>query len=426
MIFVTKMPLSRHFYSLDEVQAALLYTTTHNTPTEALFWCQELILSGCIAEAISTLFQSWLWHTGPMRLQWLIDAWKNLASDELTENDILLATYQLSNIPQASRDNSLWNILVLNSQEIPDRVTKKTPKIYPSTDEKELYFIRSIFQGKARCACWISNYIQSERIWSLLDWYIDNVIIKYQEKYRICIKALKNYEKLLGYRNDEYDIVTRNMSIIMICLYKQDHSFKEQIFEIDNSNKQFLVELSLSVGTKDRRVYQIPKACLYGVTFRGRNKWTQHNFTQLSNIEKYLVGCPFWDEVIEEFAEVDEKGVIQWKSYEDMELFYNKYFPDDIPDEWSKKDKEKSHGDGLLGPNEKITILKYSRQFMSKIPHFAWNTTKIANKFLDNINIDIDYEFNPEKIVSFFNHSYELSKENLKKLLPVQKKKSII
>ena len=39
------MPLSRHLYSLDEVQAALLYTTTRNSPTEALFWCQELILS---------------------------------------------------------------------------------------------------------------------------------------------------------------------------------------------------------------------------------------------------------------------------------------------------------------------------------------------------------------------------------------------
>ena len=72
------MPLSRHFYSLDEVQAALLHTNS-------LFWCQELILSGCIGEAISTLFQSWLWNTGPMQLQWLIDAWKTLALDEISE-----------------------------------------------------------------------------------------------------------------------------------------------------------------------------------------------------------------------------------------------------------------------------------------------------------------------------------------------------
>ena len=77
------MPLSRHFYSLDEVQAALFYTTSHNNPSDALFWCKELLLSGCIAESISTLFQSWLCNTGPMRLQWLINAWKTIANDEL-------------------------------------------------------------------------------------------------------------------------------------------------------------------------------------------------------------------------------------------------------------------------------------------------------------------------------------------------------
>ena len=74
------MPLSRHFYSLDEVQATLLHTNS-------LFWCQELILSGCIAEAISTLFQSWLWNVGPINLQWLIDAWQTLALDEISEEN---------------------------------------------------------------------------------------------------------------------------------------------------------------------------------------------------------------------------------------------------------------------------------------------------------------------------------------------------
>ena len=90
------MPLSRHFYSLDEVQAALFYTTANNKSTEALFWGQELILSGCVGEAISTLFQSWLWNTGPMRLQWLVNAWKTLASEELSEDDVLLSTSHLS------------------------------------------------------------------------------------------------------------------------------------------------------------------------------------------------------------------------------------------------------------------------------------------------------------------------------------------
>ena len=56
---------------------------------------QELIDSNCIGETISTLFQSWLLHTGPMRLQWLIDASKLLATDQLSVEDILLSTYKI-------------------------------------------------------------------------------------------------------------------------------------------------------------------------------------------------------------------------------------------------------------------------------------------------------------------------------------------
>ena len=33
----------------------------------------------------------------------------------------------------------------------------------------------------------------------------------------------------------------------------------------------------------------------------------------------------------------------------DRERFYDTYFPDDIPDEWSRSDQEKSHGLGRCG-----------------------------------------------------------------------------
>jgi hypothetical protein len=45
----------------------------------------------------------------------------------------------------------------------------------------------------------------------------------------------------------------------------------------------------------------------------------------------------------------------QWKSESLREAFYNTYFPysvDDIPDEWSLAEKEKSHGRGLGKTNE--------------------------------------------------------------------------
>ena len=388
------MPLSRHFYSLDEVQAALLYTTSHNTPAEALFWCQELVMSGSISEAISTLFQSWLWHTGPTRLQWLVNVWQSsLITEELSEDDILLATYRLAAIPQNQRDNSLWNILVLtmeNPSKMPDRVTRKTPKVLDKEidDKKELYFIRAMFQGKARSAWWISQYLDEDRVWMLLDWFLNNVYSTFKEQYKVCFLALQSYELLLGYKSAEYDIIVRCAAINMMCipLKRQELSFKVEP-EIDVRTAQMLNELELSIGRRDRRVHKIPTACLYGITARGRSQWTQKNYIQLYNVEKYLIGCPFWDEVLSEYANVLDSGVIQWHSDDVMEQFYNKYFPDDIPDEWSLLDQQKSHGDGILGPSDKVKISKWSRTFMSKLPHLAWNTIKATNIYLEKLDI---------------------------------------
>ena len=386
------MPLSRHFYSLDEVQAALLYTTSHNTPAEALFWCQELVLSGSISEAISTLFHSWLWHTGPMRLQWLVNVWRSsLITEELTEDDILLATYRLAAIHHSQRDNSLWNILVLtmeNPSKMPDRITRKTPHIKGIDDKKELYFVRAMFQGKAQAAWWISQYIDVDRIWILLDWFLKNVHTVFKEEYTICLEALQSYELLLGYKSAEYDIIVRCAAINIMCipLKRQELSFKVEP-EIDVRTAQMLNELELSVGLRERRVHKIPTACLYGTTARAMIQWTQKNYVQLYNVEKYLIGCPFWDEVIVKYANVLDSGIIQWHSDDTMEQFYDKYFPDDIPDEWTLLDQQKSHGDGILGPSDKVKLSKWSRTFMSKLPHLAWNTTKATNIYLEKLDI---------------------------------------
>ena len=354
------MPLSRHFYSLDEVQAVLLHT-------RSLFWCKELILSGCIAEAISTLFQSWLWNTGPIQLQWLVDAWKTLALDEISENDVILASYNL--FTYCNRDNSLWNILVLTIQDpnkMPDTVTRKTPSFATMTDEKELYFMRAIFQGKARSAWWISQFIDDEKVWSLLDVFAENS----RKEYKTCLEAYKGYEKLLGYKSAEYDIIIRCAAVLTMCNWNE--CFKP-FKEIDMK----LIEINGIVGRKKNRIYPIPNEYLYGITVRGKSHWSQNNCIQLNNIEKYLVGCPFWDEVLNE--ELNE--VLN-------EEFYKKYFPDDIPDEWSKQEKEKSHGGGVLGPDEKVCIWKYSRNFMSNMSHLSWNTTKAVNNYLKGLDID--------------------------------------
>jgi len=386
------MPLSKHFYSLDEVQAALFYTAGRYDAKEAAFWCQELIDSGCIGEAISTLFESWLWHKGPFCLSWLLQAWSTLRSEELSEEAILLAVYQLCSVRK--KDHSLWNVLALSGQEV-DRVTPKTqsskdpvipktqsskdpviPKTQSSqslkTNNKENYFLRAVCQGKARSAWWISCYMSSDRVWQLLE----------------CISplaALKGYEDLLGYRSDEYDMIIRCCAILAACLspLQQEESYKPLPTTMDKHLQDALTEWRLLNGRMARRVYVIPTACLYGKTQRGNKKWSQSNLVQLYQVEPYMIGCPFWDNALLAYASINEEGKIQWKSDADRSAFYQAYFPDDIPDEWSLAEKKKSHGDGVLGPTEQVLLAKYARTHFASLSRLAWGTTKAVQLYLE-------------------------------------------
>lgn len=421
---VFAMPLTRHFYSYDEVQSALYYTVTKRIPDESLFWCQELIDSGYGAEVISTLFESWLFYSGPYCLQWLINSWNTLRSEEISQDDILLATYQLNNISNNCRDNSLWYVLIypLTTTEIPDRVTHKTPSLWKSNNIVETYFIRAVYQGKAAAAWWCAQWISVERQWELLEWFSSNVYITYSDRYNTCLEAIREYEQLLGYKSDEYDIIMRCTAVIMFCLHKEIRykSFTQLPTKIDEMYIKTLNNNSNTIGRKEHRCYTIPSGCLYGNTFRSTLKWSQNTYNKLNDIESNLIGCPFWDEAIHECGS-EINGKIVWKSDDAMEEFYDKYFQDDIPDEWSKCDKSKSHGDGLLGPTDIIKIGKYSRVHFSKKSRLIWNKNKEINQYLDTLDISSDFILHIMQLYQTpLQSGRQLQEEDLKKMMPAR------
>ena len=371
------MTLSRHFYALDEVQAALQYATTRNDRSETLFWCYELLSSGCAGEAISTLFESWLWYKGPFALSWLTTA-HPMIDERVVEGDILLAAYQLSWIPYTRRDHSLWNILVLYAAGTPpDRVTPKTPPYLPSNDENEVFMVRAMFQGKAYSAWWMSRHLSDARVWELLRWYVIYNCPLHSEAYLSCLSLLEHYEDLLGYRSEEYTIAIRCAAVLSVCLNpaQQEQSFQPLPSAIDARLQVTLDEWDTEAGQKAHRRYTIPTACLYGRTARGQMKWSESTVPQLGRLESCLASCPFWAYALEEYG---QEG--SWNSDNDRDAFYDRYFTDDVPDEWTKVEKQKSHGDGIMGPKDTITAAGYARRFFTGCSRLAW--TK-AGEFLN-------------------------------------------
>ena len=350
------MPLSRHFYDVDELHAALSYRTTGCDRAETLFWCQELLLSGYASETISTLFESWLLYKGVFSLSWLIIA-ERLACDEVTEDDIRLATYQLS---CKQSDHSLWNILVLTAMgREPERLTAKAPPYLPS-DANESYMVRAMFQGKAYSAWWMSRRLSDARVWSLLRWYAVHNCPVYADRYVAALELLERYETLLGYSSPEYGIIVRCLAVLSLCLNaeQQEASWRALPAEIG------------PLEIKRGRGYAIPTACLYGNCARGCMKWTESTVRQLGELEREMGDCPFWDEARMAYD----------LSSDSREDFYERYVPD-IPDEWSAAEKQKSHGDGVLGPTEKVRLAKWARRFHTA--RLAWNTTSAVQAFLE-------------------------------------------
>jgi hypothetical protein len=423
------MPLSRHFYALDEVQSSLLYSLSCGRVEESLFWCKELIDSGCSTEITSILFQSWLWNIGPYYMKWLINSYKLLSNEELSETDILNTTYHLASIPHKYHDNSLWNILIttIQSSTIPDKIVRKLPNNWTSNNNVETYFIGAIYQGKAQSAWWISRFIDDNRVYELLEWMINNVYINYKTEYNEYLHIMRNYESLIGFTSKGFDIIVQCSAIMGLCINdanKQLSFDNKWIKEIEPRLLQNITIWTDNLGRKTRRVYNIQKSSLYGNTKRGTLKWSENTLDQLNDAEKHLIGCPFWDEVIVEFGRINKKTkTIKWNNDECMEAFYDKYFPDDIPDEWSKEEKSKSHGDGVLGPSDIVNIWKYSRNNFYGKCRLAWETPRIVSKILEDFKMTISNCITHEFIENLYqsHENNELSLKDLENYKPVHK-----
>jgi hypothetical protein len=141
---------------------------------------------------------------------------------------------------------------------------------------------------------------------------------------------------------------------------------------------------------RKRRVYTIPQEAIYWTTARGHTSVYETADSQLrGSLERpdRLWGSVYWDSVAEELG-----GWLAVRADDNTrEAFYDEHFPDDIPDEWSLDDREKSHGRGSLQPNTTATLERFLQKwFGSYQSAVIWGESgEITAKKLEEITAPI-------------------------------------
>ena len=102
-------------------------------------------------------------------------------------------------------------------------------------------------------------------------------------------------------------------------------------------------------GRRIARLHTIPAEALHAATTRGALPRKYTNIADVRDPVALLVeGCAFWRSATAAVGIVydPDAETIEFPDDDVLEAFYQRYFPDDIPDEWPTIDQERSHGRG--------------------------------------------------------------------------------
>jgi hypothetical protein len=341
--------LTLHLYDNKEVMHSLCIAIVKKKYMETMFWALELYDSGLIDPP--SLITMWILHfgLGPRCFSVLADI---LVIDSLDRDEFIKKIYSWCHM---DKDSSVFHLLLkgLNSS------------IALSPEYKTL---EKAMEGYLMKGATVEAWLTATKLDTEVQWFILNKIAKAK-------KRVSQLDVLRGLEND-----TLSIAAAFILVSISDESFKEAMLpyvvksvlpkEITETINDWDAEPSI----RKRRIYKIKPEAL-NLCERGTRLFTDSSLPELQdNFTDSLKASSCWQSILEDYLENDE-----WKSDIYKEMFYNTYFPwttDDIPDEWSLKDKEQSHGPGL-GKTKQNAIIHYVTYMLNQsrfIPPFTIKT----------------------------------------------------
>ena len=345
--------LTRHLYRIDEVKASCQYALIKKNYREALFWSMELVDTLMSNELRQVMLSAWFLGVGKCSYSLLLD---------LLEADPDSLLEFVGAFCSVERDASIYSLLALGSlnwEKQPDHVVQMEIHNPPEIKDARC-ILRAIKQGKTMLAWTLLRCRWSTGAWDIL---LSHALSRDKSM----------LEKLRDMKTHIWE--SRATAVLLLC-DKVGGNWKAVRRYIDESLFNEWVEME---GLRTRRVFKIrPEAILYQ-TQRGQMPRETTNIQEIREPLTALYDSPYWDTVAEEFG--GWRPI--YKNDESKEAFYELYFPDDIPDEWSRADQEKSHGLGLAfaGQPEEEVQRKHWMNLLGSLPSMGLiSTTRDAIK----------------------------------------------
>lgn len=332
------MPLTRHLYELDEVVSALQTCLCRNWP-RAHFWAWELVQSSEEALAFSTIYQTWLEYGGARFYNQLIKPTTPLAWSTL----VLHVRFACRTVFPAL---SLLNEAA--TQETPPTiegtVATPTPKAFLTAAAKEISDLKQITRIWKTLHAAVSTKNVRGALWILQALHpilsIDTIWLAIA-----ALSPATPWFQANATAHPESQILHQANALIAACV--DPASMPEDAPAVEHYVRDW-EKWSAVVGRRTARIHEIPTEALHRETTRGRipSKYTNIDDVRDPAVE-LINGCAWWrSQTAAMGIHLDEDGAVVFPSDDILEAFYERYFPDDIPDEWSARDQQKSHGRG--------------------------------------------------------------------------------
>ena len=360
------MELTRNLYRLEEVKASLVFCLVNGKTKSALFWCEEILASECGWILGEVLLRSWIWYACPYDVSLIYDI-RNADYDCDVDDSLIKIIMRLMEAIQKGERNVIRS-LTSGLRTHPTGYTRK-PKDQKKT---EIHHILS----DAACRG------LSDRMWYYLSRNLD-----FSPNLGLLVRGTKKEKKILRTAvqtlidlssHDTYKLPALTACCLIISCRKEKRKIIcQKQFDFDDAAKY---QLSISSwltkqGKRSGRIFDIEPVSILGLRKKNSMQEIWDIYPSLKE------GTPFWKRIVSAYNISDDSC---------KESFYDTWFPNDIPDEWSLDDQKKSHGDAVSSLSCRKYNELYFRSFV-KSKYFGLYLS-VAEKQSDFLDFDDLYK----------------------------------